>query len=336
MIPENFSKALLRSAKNDVPLPNAKVRAMAHVEHALADAMQAAAAGNGALVAAKTLATVKVAVAAAVLAGAAGLGGGYELGRTSAPPVKITSAPTARAVAAEASALPVPAAVLARRPAASGAPAEAAAPADVCTAAEAVKADKCSTPKPGSSVTFAMKTRCSEASLDVFWVDESCREVFRGLVAPGATFWQDSYEGHVFRVRDHATHRLVSEISPARLEAAQDRAKYWKGPRTELPLVVVHEGDTPIPESPVPECTRGGGRGAVLHVKNERKTEPIALMRVDFDCKETGHPQMIAPGTVAEVGCSEGHAFRVRDASGALLTDIVPTFLDTSTYLTVP
>jgi hypothetical protein len=206
----------------------------------------------------------------------------------------------------------------------------------VCAAAEAIEPNKCSAPKPGASVTFAVKTRCSESSLDVFWVDEACHEVFRGIVAPGATFWQDSWEGHVFRVRDHATRRLVRELSPARVDGAVDREKYWKGSRTELPLVVVHEGDMPIPEAAVPECTRGGGRAAVLHVRNERKTEPIALMRVDFDCKETGKPQMIAPGATADVGCSEGHAFRVRDASGVLLQDVVPTFLDTSTYITVP
>lgn len=185
-------------------------------------------------------------------------------------------------------------------------------------------------------MTFAIKTRCSEGALDVFWVDESCHEIFRGIVAPGATFWQDSYEGHVFRVRDHATRRLVNELSPTRIDGAQDRDKYWKGTRTELPLVVVHEGDTTIPEAAVPECTRGGGRAAVLHVRNERKTAPVALMRVDFDCKETGKPQMIGPGTTVDVGTSEGHAFRVRDEAGALLLDIVSTFLDTSTYLTVP
>lgn len=170
----------------------------------------------------------------------------------------------------------------------------------------------------------------------MLWVDESCHEVFRGIVGPGATFWQDSWEGHVFRVRDHVTRRLIGEVKPTRVAGAQDREKYWEGTRTELPLVVVHEGDTPIPEAPPPECTRGGGRAAVLHVRNERKTEPVALTRVDFDCKETGKPQMIAPGATADVGCSEGHAFRVRDSSGVLLLDVVPTFLDTSTYLTVP
>ena len=74
----------------------------------------------------------------------------------------------------------------------------------------------------------------------------------------------------------------------------------------------------------------------MLHVRNDRKNEPVALMRVDFDCKETGRSQIIAPGTTADVGCSEGHAFRIRDSAGALLLDVVPTFLDTSTYITVP
>jgi hypothetical protein len=307
---------------------------MTQMENVLGTTMSAAAAGNGAAVAVKTLTTAKVAIAAALMAGAVGLGGGYELGRTSQPPTKTVVGP--RAPANE----PTPPRIASALPPAHGAPVAAAAAeapaADVCAAAEAVEPNKCSTPKQGASVTFAVKTRCSETSLDVFWVDESCHEVFRGIVSPGATFWQDSWEGHVFRVREHASHRLVRELSPTRVEGAVDREKYWKGTRTELPLVVVHEGDMPIPEAAVPECTRGGGRAAILHVRNERKTEPIALMRVDFDCKETGKPQMIAPGATADVGCSEGHAFRVRDSAGVLLQDVVPTFLDTSTYLTVP
>ena len=307
---------------------------MAQMESVLESTMNAAA-GNAAAVAAKTLTTVKVAVAAAVMAGAVGLGGGYELGRTAQAPAKTVAEP--QEMGSEH--LPPAPAPAPATPAAHGAPAIApapeAAPDDVCAAAETIAPNKCSA-KAGSSVTFAMKTRCSSSSVDVFWVDESCREVFRGIVAPGATFWQDSWEGHVFRVRDHATHRLVRELSPMRVEGALDRETHWKGTRTEPPLVVVHEGDAPIPESAVPECTRGGGRAAMLRVRNERKTEPVALMRVDFDCKETGKPQMIAPGTTAEVGCSEGHAFRLRDSAGVLLQDVVPTFLDTNTYVTVP
>jgi hypothetical protein len=334
VIPENFGKALLRSANVDAPLPDAKARAMAQVEHALGGTLSAAAAGGGAVVAAKTIMTAKMAVAAAVMAGAIGLGGGYELGRASRPMTRTIDAPPPQPqpITTERGVVPVTPAPRINPSAA----VTASAPVDHCAAAESVNANKCSAPKAGSSVTFAIKTRCSEASLDVFWVDESCHEVFRGIIAPGTMFWQDSYEGHVVRVRDHATHRLLSELAPTRVEGAQDRDKYWKGARTELPLVVIHEGDAVLPEAPVAECTRGGGRAALLKVRNERKTEPIALMRVDFDCKETGLPRMIAPGTTAEVGTSEGHAFRVRDSAGALLLDVVPTFLDTTTYLSVP
>ena len=335
MIPESFSNALLRSAKVDAPLPDAKAQAMAQLDTMLGTTLNAAAAGNGALVAAKTLITVKAAIAAAVVAGAIGLGGGYELGRAASTRGRESIAEPR--VPIEENAPPrVAPATPAARVAPVAAPAAVTAPADLCASVVAVAASKCSAPKPGKSVTFALKTRCSEAALDVFWVDESCHEVFRGMVGPGATFWQDSWEGHVFRVRDHVTRRLLGELQPNRVAGAQDREKYWEGTRTELPLVVVHEGDTSIPEAPPPECTRGGGRVAMLHVRNERSTEPVALMRVDFDCKETGKPQMIAPGTTADVGCSEGHAFRVRDSSGVLLLDVVPTFLDTSTYLTVP
>ncbi|MDB4943254.1 MAG: beta domain [Labilithrix sp.] len=334
MIPENFSEALLRSGKTDRPVPDAKVRAMATIETALSTSVSAAAGGNAAVLAAKTLTTAKVALAAAVVAGAAGLGGGYELARTTQPAVTVGEA-RAGASAPESAAVASVAPAADRTSAAVMAAAEAP-PADVCAAAPTTAPDKCSATTLGGSVTFALRTRCSERSLDVFWVDASCREVFRGIVAPGSTFWQDSWEGHVFRVRDHATHRLVNEISPARVDGAVDREKYWKGARTELPLVVVHEGDDPIPESPVPECTRGGGRAAILHVRNDRKAEPVALMRIDFDCKETGKPQMVAAGTAADVQCSEGHGFRIRDSSGALLQDVIPTMPDTTTYLTIP
>jgi hypothetical protein len=188
-------------------------------------------------------------------------------------------------------------------------------------------------------VTFAVKSACSEATLDLFWVDTSCQEVFRGLIPPGGTVWQDSWDTHVFRLRDHTTHRLVKEMLVARVEGARDRTAYWKGPPTELPLVVVHEGDAPMPESPPVECTRGGGRAALIHIKNERKSGPIALMQLDTDCKEDGWgrpPRFIPPGTTVDVHTSEGHAFRLRDATGALLADLPPAMLDTTTYITVP
>jgi hypothetical protein len=336
MIPENFEEALLRSAKSEAPAAHAKERAMAALEHVLgelAPPAAAAAAGNGALAAAKTLTTAKIAVAAAVVAGAAGLGGGYELGRSTAPP-------PAPLVAEHAASTPTPSALVIAdtrsRPAPSASvQAKGPAAADVCAAIEATATNKCSAAKTGQSVTFALKSGCSEATLDLFWVDESCHEIFKGLVGPGQTLWQDSWDSHVFRVRDHATHRLVSELTPTRVAGARDRDDYWKGPPTELPRVVLRESDAPIPETAPPECFRGGGRAAILHVKNERKSS-IALMRVDLDCSENNMPRLIAPGTTFDTHTSEGHAFRVRDASGALLLDIVPTILDTTTYLSVP
>ncbi|MEO7110614.1 MAG: hypothetical protein ABI183_09265 [Polyangiaceae bacterium] len=45
---------------------------------------------------------------------------------------------------------------------------------------------------------------------------------------------------------------------------------------------------------------------------------------------------MIEAGKKYDVHASEGHAFRIRDASGALLLDVPPVSLDTSTYLTAP
>ena len=342
MLPENFSKALLATAKNDHPLPNMKVRAMANLEHALGEMTNggaaAGAAGNTALTASKTLAMVKVGVAAAAIAGAIGVGGGYELGRSnSAPP---SPAPITRASETNGGTPPSPFAPASPHAASMVSPEAAteSSPADACFSAPEVSARKCSSEKEGQTVTFAVTSHCTDATLDLFWVDASCHEVFRGILSPGQTLWQDSWDTHVFRLRDHATHKLVKELAPSPLSTARDRSSYWKGPPTELPMVTLHEGDVAIPEMRPLECTRGGGRGAVLHVKNDRKT-PVAIMQIDTDCKETGWgrpPRIIPPGQSFDTNTSEGHAFRVRDSSGGLLVDIAPTMLDTTTYLTFP
>lgn len=336
MIPENFSKALLKSARADAPLANAKARTLAHVEHALGTAAAAAsagAAGSAAASAVKATSTLKVALAAAVLVGAAGVGGGYELARSR------TIAPATASMPSQTSPPSALASAFSGSPpiAAWGAPATAVdgASLDVCTALPEVPPVKCSTPK-GRTVTFSLKSGCSSTAVDVMWVDESCHESFRGLLAPGATFLQDTWDTHVFRLRDHVTHRLIKELVPTQVEGAKDRDTYWKGPPTELPPVVVREGDAPIAEGSPPECMRGGGRAARLHIKNERKSGAIALMTVDMECKEGARPHLILPGTTITRSTSEGHAFRIRDENGGLLTEILPTSLDTTTYLTLP
>ena len=56
--------------------------------------------------------------------------------------------------------------------------------------------------------------------LSLSWVDFKCRESFVGKLAPGETLGQNTYDTHPWRVRDHATRRLIKE---------------WVGPRQPEP-----------------------------------------------------------------------------------------------------
>jgi hypothetical protein len=337
-----FSKSLLKSSKIDAPLPNAKTRALAHVEQTLRAGTTAA---NAVATTTNAITHAKLALAigaTAIAAGSLGVGGGYVLAHVtphtqaiamqsqesiSAPPTLVNGVVGPSMKPAFTAAPPVTTAA----PATSNEPAVAA---DSCKSIDVEPTNKCSGPR-GHTVTFAVTNSCSTTPLDFFWVDENCREIFRSIVSPGQLAWQDSWDGHVFRLRDHVTHKLVKEIAPTAIDGAPDRAKLWKGPPTELPVVTIGEENKPIAETPPAECAHGGGRAAVWHFQNDRKNEPIAVTWVDSECHE-GITRILEPGKKLEERLSEGHAFRIRDASGALLMDVPPSSLDTSTYLTAP
>ena len=335
MMPEDFSKALLRSASSEAPSSAAKVSAFTAAERALhmTASASAGAAGAKAAIGSKMIFAI---AATAVLAGGAGASGGYEWGRASAPAKLVheeNAANPAESVIAKPATTGAPAPNANAQPSVSAA-AETTESPDVCESTTANESNACST-NGGHTVTFALKSSCSKELLDLFWVDDSCHEIFKGIVHPGEVFWQDSWDSHVFRLRDHATHKLVKEFTPQAVGGAPDRAAYWKGPPTELPLVAVKEGDRPITETAPPECAHGGGRAAMIHFRNDRKDAPIFVMSVDAQCQEHLMKQLDA-GAKVDWHTSEGHAFRVRDAAGALLVDVPPTSLDTATYLSVP
>jgi len=332
MIPEDFSKALLRSARNDAPLDNGKARLLAHVVQTLGGGGAAGAAGV--TVAAQAMTTAKVAAALALVAVAAGAGG-YALAPAPSKPVERASDVTLASrgpFSTPIGAAPVPGPLVAAAKALETAPVAT----DMCTPIPEAAPAKCST-AGGHTVTLALRSTCTTTTVDIFWVDFKCQEVFSGVLAPGETWNQETWDSHPFRLRDHATHRLVKEFVAPQVAGAPDREKYLKGPPTELPVVVIREGDAPIAEAPPPECTRGGGRAATLHVRNERKDGGmLALVTVDSKCKESPQVWRVEPGAAFDMPTSEGSAFRIRDASGALLADVLPTSLDTTTYLTVP
>ena len=334
-MPEDFSKELLKSAASDAPSASAKARAVGAAERALRVSANAVAGAAGAKAAIGSKLALAVA-ASAIVAGGAGMGGGYVWGRVSAP-VKVVHEESAANPAEAAIVTPVP-----TTPAAPPASAQPAAPvasrnaadrADVCESVTATESNRCST-NGGHSVTFALKSSCSKDVLDVFWVDTSCREVFKGFIHPGEVYWSNNWDSHRYRLRNHVTHKLVKEFTPQAVSGAPDRETSWKGPPTELPVVTVKESDQPITETPPPECTHSGSRAAMIHIHNDRK-DTVVVTSVDRECQEQWNTEIEAGGKV-DLHTSEGNAYRIRDAAGALLLDIPPTSLDTTTYLSVP
>lgn len=359
MTPSDFSKGLLRSAKGDEPLPGAKTRAFAQVEVALASSLatatsSASTAQRGGENMPSSVAPPTVASAASTklgtmlavytlvggLAGGA-LGGsaGYALGRHRA-----THEPVETSVVDRRGSEPVYEPAVPYRDIPDDSTTDAAlsiaaprstaaeAPADVCASLPDLEPKECSRQK-GKTVTFSLRSNCGVA-LDLFLVDETCREQFAGIVFPQRPLLYDTWDSNVYRLRDRATHRLVKEFTVPRVDGAPDRIANWRGPRTQLPLVTVSESTAVLPEAPPPSCLLGGGRAATLHVKNER-ANPIVVMALDSECRESGAWRVL-PGDSFERDTSEGHAYRVRDWAGALLLEIPPTTLDTTTYLTVP
>ena len=55
-----------------------------------------------------------------------------------------------------------------------------------------------------------------DRTVQTYWVDYQCREVFYQDVPPGATAVQQTFTTHPWRVRDRATHRLLMDITGAR------------------------------------------------------------------------------------------------------------------------
>lgn len=340
-----FSKSLLKSAKIDAPLSSSKTRALAHVERALNASTSVA---NAAVTTTNAVTTTKLVysvAAAAVIAGGLGMGGGYTLAQLS-PHAPTKSAQTSES---HSSSLPIensggesafrPTSNGGVPPAISAAPASSSAPvvaADSCKSIEVEPSNKCSTSTSTSrTLTIAVKNDCSSTALDFFWVDRECKESYRGIIGPSQLLWQDTREGDIVRLRDRVTHKLVKEFAPTAVEGAPDRIQVSKAAATDLPEIVVTDANAPITDGPPAECFHAGARAATLHIRNDRKNEPIALSWIWADCTEHD-TRMIYPGKKYDTPTTEGHAWRIRDASGALLLEVPPAGLDTSTYLTIP
>jgi hypothetical protein len=186
-------------------------------------------------------------------------------------------------------------------------------------------------------VPFDLRNTCA-GDVDVFWVGYDCQEVFHHRLANGESWQQVTQDAHVWRVRDHASHALVKEVSAQRLPGAPDLTHVGEGPPRVLAEVVVHDVDASAAsttEEKPPSVCSGMGAPSKTTIKNERDAQ-IVIMWVGLDCKEKYWERVEPKKTIVLKG-RDGDAWRIRDAKTAqVLVDILPDAPDTTTYITVP
>jgi hypothetical protein len=177
----------------------------------------------------------------------------------------------------------------------------------------------------GRHESMEVVNTCGDA-VDVYWVDFKCRESFVGKLAPGETLDQNTYDTHPWRVRDHATRRLIKE---------------WVGPRqpeppaipVQLPDIVIREGATATEGTPQ-ACSRASDK-ALLRFVNQRTSGVSVVFWITDDCKEVLQ-ERLEPGETWTSSTFEAHPWRVRDETGALLVDFVPESVDQTVYVSLP
>jgi hypothetical protein len=327
---ENFARSLVRSARTlDAPAAGAKERALEQLASAAATTATAAGAASG--TAAVAAAPVKLgALAWAVAAGIALAGAGaYGVAhRTTAPQATSTATPVSMTV--EPASPPTRARSAPSMSAATNDEPAPAATVNACLAAKLPESAPTTCSRPGKAVPFSIKNQCG-ADVDVFWVDDKCNEVFHTRLGQEQSWRRVSQSGHVWRIRDHATHALVKEFSPQRVPGAPELVH--NAPRRTLPEVVVHANDRGKEEPPT-ECS-GYGLPSSFKLKNERDDQ-IVVMWIGQECEEKYH-QRVGPKQTVVMNGVDADAWRIRDAkTGEVITDISPDVPDTSTYVTVP
>ena len=182
----------------------------------------------------------------------------------------------------------------------------------------------------GRQESMQLVNTCGHA-VDVFWVDFKCRESFVARLAPGETFNHTTYDTHPWRVRDHATRRLIKEwVGPRQPEPPATPVQLTP---VQLPDIVIHDGATAAEGTPQ-ACSRASDKASLRFV-NQRTSGVSVVFWVDDECKEQVS-QRLEPGATWTSSTFEAHPWRVRDETGALLVDFVPESVDQTVYVALP
>ena len=302
----DFVRALVRSARTDGPPAGAKMRALSRISALGTAAAAARGLAHGS--------SVALCVGSASVAAALGGLAGWSMRDARSPQVSTTVAPsecppsggpaglpTAEAPAAPAPPSTAPAVARPTQPSACAAVALADGPPTECS-------------QDGNPEALELVNTCREA-VDIYWVDYKCREVFAGRAAPGEAWDQHTFDTHPFRVRDHATHRLIKEwVGPPQNVTDGDASV---GPALRADILIRDESTA---EDTVPsECSRIG-RPVKLRFVNGRTHGVAVIFWVGFDCREQ-LTMRLEPGEQWTASTSERHPWRVRDENGNLLVD---------------
>ncbi|MFL5321330.1 MAG: hypothetical protein ACJ790_16845 [Myxococcaceae bacterium] len=170
------------------------------------------------------------------------------------------------------------------------------------------------------------------APIDVSWIDFNCRERVYFEIKPGDHLFEGlTYVTHVWRVRDHASQKLLQQIVPM----------------SEAPSVVHACGDHTVTSSSPPDAGSRESESFCAPTKIQPaepplcslkwKTAPVDLLFVnnclgttvslnwvDFDCKEQTYA-LLNPGAQRKQPTFVSHTWRIRDAStGELYREFVP------------
>lgn len=155
----------------------------------------------------------------------------------------------------------------------------------------------CSSGGSGVEVQFTAPNFTSN-TLDVFWIDYSCAEQFVQTINPGEIFYQTTYDGHQWIIRDNLTGADVQQFT---ISAAQP--------------VLSLGGGIYSPQPVQSNCSSMGTTQEVRLTVINNTTDSIVLNWIDFNCVE--QPYQVAEGNTQIVQSSYvGHDWVVRFKDG--------------------
>ncbi len=302
-----FLSKLFDAARSEGAPAGTRARALARLGGVALATASTASVG----VAKVSLSTALAWASVAAVVGGLGIGGVYAFRRHDPPATIVTGSESVREEARE-SKLPAPStrAVDFVAPTEPASAAAALVPsANQCQSVPLadMKPTVCST--TGEPVLVELVNNCSDDAVDLYWVNYQCKEIFYHQLAIGETYIQSTYTTHPWRVRAHATHKLVKEVgvSGPTVPEAGTRAVVKK----EITLGPTDE----VPEPDVRgklQCSEAGF-GAEITVVNERSGD-VEVYWLDYDCKEVFKGRL-PPGDRWTQRTQDAHRFRARDAT---------------------